>query len=246
MLNGHVYTLPAGVRGFDTNTPLTPRIAQAFKLANYDFAVRYCWRKSRNRWDLSTAEAQLILDAGLALMVVQHVHPDSEKKAGWQPDADLGLEYGSTAAEHCQLIGLPAGVNVWLDLEGVGPDVDEDDVVSYCNTWHARVAEAGYVPGLYVGFSPGISARALYAELRVTHYWGAYNDDVVPRPRGFQMQQHERKLSDIPAGVARDFAFDTNVVQLDRLRGLPIALIQSPDFADVRSGSTSTASTAGA
>jgi hypothetical protein len=241
MLDAHVYTLQPGARGFDTNTPLTARLAQAFKSAQYDFVGRYCWRKSHNRWDLSTAEAQIILDAGLALFPVQHVHPDSEKAHGWQPDADLGLEYGNTAAEHCQLIGLPAGGNVFLDLEGVGPDVDEEDVIAYCNTWHARVAEAGYVPGLYVGFNPGLGPRALYRALRFTHYWGAYNDQNVPIVRGFQMQQHERKISDIPAGVPRDFAFDTNTVQLDRLRGLPIALIKSPpNFADVSSGSSST------
>jgi hypothetical protein len=241
MLSGHVYTLPTGARGFDTNTPLTARTAQAFKAARFDFAVRYCWRKSRNRWDLTTEEAQIILDAGLALMAVQHVHPDSEKPHGWQPDEDLGVEYGDTAVEHCQLIGLPAGVNVWLDVEGVGPDVDESDAIDYCNAWHSRVAAGGYVPGQYVGFNPGMSGRSLYYALRFTHYWGAYNDDNVPAVRGFQMQQHERTISEIPAGVPRDFAFDTNTVQLDRLRGLPIALIKSPDFADVISSSSSTA-----
>jgi hypothetical protein len=146
MLDAHVYTLQPGARGFDTNTPLTARLAQAFKSAQYDFVGRYCWRKSHNRWDL-----------------------------------------------------------------------------------------------LYVGFNPGLGPRALYRALRFTHYWGAYNDQNVPIVRGFQMQQHERKISDIPAGVPRDFAFDTNTVQLDRLRGLPIALIKSPpNFADVSSGSSST------
>jgi hypothetical protein len=243
MLEGHVYTLPPGVRGFDTNTPLSPRTAQAFKDAQFDFAIRYCWRKSRNTWDLSAKEANAILDAGLALMVVQHVDPASERPERWHPTGRLGDEYGGTAGEHCQTIGIPPGINVWLDLEGVNLHTPKADVVEYCNRWHSQVAAFGYVPGIYVGFDPVLSGAELYNELRYTHYWGALNVDVSPKPRGYQMQQAERKLVDIPAGVGRDFAFDTNVVKLDGLRGLPIALTRAVDglFADVESGSSSTA-----
>src|SRR5437879_11294103 len=59
-------------------------------------------------------------------------------------------------------------------------------VIDYCNRWHAAVAGAGYVPGLYVGFHCGLDATQLYRALRFSHYWCAYNlnADEMPIVRG--------------------------------------------------------------
>ena len=61
--------------------------------------------------DLSEAEANVILSAGLALMPVQHVAPQN-----WSPSQALGIRNGKNAAKHARQIGFPEGVNVWLDL----------------------------------------------------------------------------------------------------------------------------------
>jgi hypothetical protein len=240
-LDCHAYTLPPGVRGFDCYSPLTPKIAAAFKAAQFDFVCRYVWRESHNKFDLSYNEADLILDAGLHLVIVQHVHPDSEKPSGWTPTEALGLRYGDTAVMHAELIGLPAGPNVFVDWEGVARQTPKQVCVDFNNNWHSRLAAAGYVPGMYVGFGAVLNASELYRLLRTTHYWGAYNVQTKPSLRGYQIQQGEQPR-ERPAGVPRDFFFDVDTVQLDGLRGLPIALTRAVDglFADVVSGSSST------
>jgi hypothetical protein len=64
--------------------------------------------------DLTATEAQIILDSGMALFVVQH-----PLKPGWVPTAKLGHTFGANAAAYAGDAGLPGGVNVFLDLEGL-------------------------------------------------------------------------------------------------------------------------------
>ena len=88
----------AGARGFDTNTPLSKAKAVALKQAGFAFAVRYLTRKATPpAGDLTKAEVAAILEAGLALMAVQHV-----AAPGWTPSAALGAEYGANAAAHAR------------------------------------------------------------------------------------------------------------------------------------------------
>lgn len=184
-LAGSVQAAPAGIKGFDANTTITPSIAEAFYAQGYRFVVRYVGRVSMATHDLTAAEAETILNAGLALMVVQHV-----LDPGWSPTQSLGQEYGANAAAFTRAIGVPPGVNVWCDLEGVSTGATAANVTAYCNAWAAEVSAAGYVPGLYIGWEPGLSGQQLY-DLSFQHYWGAYNVDgsSTPRPRGFQLQQ---------------------------------------------------------
>jgi hypothetical protein len=184
-LTGTVQAASPGVKGFDANTTITSSIATAFYDAGYRFCVRYVGRVSMASYDLTTSEANDILNAGLALMVVQHV-----LDPGWSPTQSLGAEYGANAAAFSQQIGVPSGVNVWCDLEGVSTSASASDVTAYCTAWYDAVESAGYVPGLYVGWEPGLSGSELY-DLPFNHYWGAYNvdGDSTPYPRGFQLQQ---------------------------------------------------------
>jgi hypothetical protein len=216
-LHGHIFTAPDGIRGFDANQPISLSAAAAFREHGYRFCLRYVRRSQVNKHDLSTDEAQGILDAGLALMPVQHV--ESEKK--WIPTPANGTAYGRTGAADCVKIGIPPGVTVWCDLEGVAPGTPAQDVIDYCNNWHAAVAAAGYVPGLYVGWRAGLSASQLYKSLRFTHYWGAYNlnADEVPIVRKLQMKQAVRKPADKVPGFNVDFQTDT--IRTDALGGRP-------------------------
>jgi hypothetical protein len=223
MLDGHVYTVPDGVRGFDADTTITPSVARAFRAHGYRFAVRYVRREPFHASDLTASEATGLLDAGLGIMPVQHVEPGV-----WHPSAEKGSTYGSTAAAEAERIGIPPGVIVWCDLESVDAGTPADAVIEYCNEWHIAVAKGGFVPGLYVGYDPGLNSTQLYRSLRFTPFWGAYNlnSDQVPAVRGFQMQQAVRRSADVVSGVTLDFDVDT--VRADNLGGRPTLL--GPEF----------------
>lgn len=185
MLSGTVQAAPDQARGFDANTVISAAQAQAFLAAGFQFALRYVGRTHMASYDLTTAEAETLLAAGLALMPVQHVLGGE-----WMPTGALGTEYGTNVATFCQQIGFPPGVNVWLDLESVSTQAAAADVVAYCTSWYTAVSAAGYVPGVYVGWHPGLTGTQLY-DLPFQHYWAAYNVDGVstPHPRGYQMVQ---------------------------------------------------------
>jgi len=173
---GTVQSAPARVKGFDADTPISAAAASQYLAQGYRFCLRYVGRLVMDPGDLTTAEAQDILDAGLALMVVQHV--DDE---GWAPTAALGTTYGTNAASFAQKIGIPPGVMVWLDLEGVSTAALAGDVIAYCQSWYQGVAAGGYVPGIYIGWQPGLSGQQIY-DLPFQHYWGGYNVDGDATP----------------------------------------------------------------
>jgi hypothetical protein len=220
-LDGHVVTPTAdSIRGFDANERIGPKTAAAFHKHGYRFCLRYIRRDPVNDHDLSPEEANVILQAGLALMPVQHVQ--SEKS--WIPTPKKGTQFGKTGAGDAERIGVPPGVTVWCDLEGVKVGTPAEQVIEYCNNWHAAVAAAGYVPGLYVGFRAGMSAKQLFHDLRFTHYWGAFNlnSDEVPVVRGLQMKQKVAKPADKVPGS--DVKFQVDVIRTDALGGRPALL----------------------
>lgn len=221
ILHGHVFTAPANLRGLDVNHPIENNTqAAAIYHHGYRFCLRYLRKEELHKEDLSAAEAQRILDAGLGLMPVQH----ADHETPWAPNGELGIKYGRTVVEEAMNCGIPAGVTVWSDLESVIPGTGAEDVIQYCNEWHREVASAGYVPGLYIGWHCGLNAHQLYKALRFTHYWGAYNlnSDQEPIVRGLQMKQREFKPGDQVPGFPSDF--QTDEIRKDALFGLPTLL----------------------
>lgn len=217
-----VIEVPNETRGIDLNRHLTYEDCRHFMKKGYRFALRYVPRLKAAAHDITKAEFQTILQAGMGFMIVQHVEVE-----GWVPSAQKGDAYGKTAAECALQIGYPLGAMVWLDLEGVDKDVASSITISYCKNWYKRVAAVGYTPGLYVGFMPGISAEDLYWKLPFEHYWGAYNVDNYPVIRGFQMMQEtNKKLQVQPPGWAWN-EIDLNIVERDHKGGLP--LVCAPD-----------------
>jgi hypothetical protein len=190
MLPGTVKGAPAKVKGFDINEPVSAKKAQRFHDQGYRFALRYIGREVMKDHDLSEAEAKRLLEAGIALMPVQHV--ESEKK--WVPTPDKGTLYGKNAGRFTEELGFPPGVNVWLDLEMVDLTVPPADVIAYCNNWFDQVDAAGYRPGVYVGYRPILSGEELRQRLKFRHYWGAYNVNVRIPGRGWQMKQAENSV----------------------------------------------------
>ena len=219
-LPGHVFTVPNGVRGFDTAERLSATDAAAFRRRGYRFAVRYVRRDKPHASALSVSEAGALLNVGIGLMLVQYVESDTS----WNPSGVKGATNGSVAASEAQKLGVPWGVTVWCDLEGVAPATPAQRVIDYCNRWHIAVTSAGYVAGLYVGYRAGLTPTQLYRALRFTHYWGAYNlnTDQYPSTRGLQMKQAVRTARDAVPGTAIDFQVDR--VSADKLGGRPTLL----------------------
>lgn len=188
-LLGVVVKAAPNLKGFDTNTIVTKEQAENFKKDGYSFCIRYLSLKSEQGTnDLSFEEAQNILSGGLSLSAVQHVRYE-----GWNPDSELGTTYGQNAANNALSIGLPKGMNIWCDLEGVNTDSTTKNIIDYCNSWYDAVNSAGYVPGLYVGANTLLNGTELYNDLKFSHYWKSLSNVPSIPKRGYQLIQSLEK-----------------------------------------------------
>ncbi len=201
----------------DIDSVLSLAQATALKEAGIDGVLRYAPRQlDTYRYNLTNPEMLRILQAALALSVVQHVAPD-----GWEPTAELGTQYGNYMADYCtKTIQLPKGVTVWLDLEMVKSGTPLADTLGYVNEWYKAVNAAGYSCGLYVGYQPGADPHSLYEGVDMHLYWKGYNYDDGVATRGFCMVQH-------PQQTIAGLQVDPDTVQSDNLGGLPMFLSPS-------------------
>lgn len=200
---------------FDVNQTISATEAIAFKNAGYECCIRYLPRTSAlTEGNLTGVEIEAILAGDLNLMAVQHV-----AEPGWIPTGELGAEYGEYAAKYANQIGLPRGINMWLDLEEVHASSTSQDIIDYCHAWFNSIEEEGWIPGIYIGWQVGLSDRQLY-DLPFQHYWKSYNCDQSIPTRSWQIVQHtQNSLNGI--------AFDPNTIQKDNLGDLPIWLSPS-------------------
>jgi hypothetical protein len=215
-MNGHAIVSPSGIKGFDCNSVVTTQAGRALHALGHRFAVRYVRRSQPRVNDISEGEIAQIFPAGLALMIVQHVESDRS----WKPDDTKGAQYGDNAASSCLALGIPRGVTVWLDLEGVAEGTDAEQIIRYCNIWYDRVAAVGYQPGIYVGWHAGLTPDQLYKRLKFSRYWAAYNlnRDQEPAVRGVCMKQREPT---VPESQAVTFPIDGNSIRPDKAGDLP-------------------------
>lgn len=236
MIQGQIVTAPDGTKGFDANRHITPELASSLHAAKYRFAARYVRRTEKHDYDLTVPEVQAILGGQLGLIIVQHVAPEgwipslrrSMALPRWLPSASKGVIYGQTAVDEVRALGLPPLTPVFCDLEGVDSHSSPALVITYCNNWYDVVAKAGFTPGLYVGWSPGLNGEQLYSKLRFSHYWGAYNFDVVPAKRGYQMKQFAAKKADLVPGFTNQ-DFDVDYTMADQLGGR-VPLLTAPGW----------------
>ncbi|WP_347905984.1 DUF1906 domain-containing protein [Pseudomonas purpurea] len=207
-LYGSIQSAPANSRGFDADTVLSSATAQQFAAQGYTFCLRYLsLGAEQDAGDLSSSEASDILASGLALMVVQHVDDP-----GWSPSQNTGQTNGNNAATNADSIGLPPGMNVWCDLEGVAASSTAQDVINYCTAWYSAVSAAGYVPGLYVGSDAVLTGSQLY-DLPFQHYWQSCSEVPALPERGYQMVQ---TLVQAPVN---GIGIDQDVTQTDSFGG---------------------------
>jgi hypothetical protein len=212
-LSGTVARAPAGLIGFDQTQKLNSARANQFFANGYRFCVRYVSRDDGGRAananngnpDIAADEAQNILSAGLALMVVQHC-----PLPGWSPTGTLGRTYGQNAASFVADAEIPLGVNVFLDLEGIAQGTAHSDITDYANQWFAAVQTGGYVPGVYIGYDVFLSPDELFLDLATKHYWRADGNIPDISHRGYQLVQHVQY-----PGTPQEF--DRDVSQDDEL-----------------------------
>lgn len=205
-LGGRVESAKPALHGFDINRPLNNSDLKSFYAQGFRFCLRYLTRAANapQAGDLTRDEADRILANGFALMAVQHVASE-----GWHPTATLGRTYGQNAVDNAQSVGLPPGVNLWLDLEGVSDTATAPDVVDYCNAWFKAVEAADYATGIYVGANSRLSGDDLFWRLKTKHYWKSGSKVPDIPVRGYQMLQW------IPPGPDTADTIDRNVTQND-------------------------------
>lgn len=207
-----------GAHGIDCDVPLDSARAQAFA-EEAAFVVRYLPRSGvpdphAPDGDLTAIEIDVILGAGLALLVVQHVAP-----APWHPVGQLGRDQAEAAVAGARAAGVPAGVTLFLDLEGVAAATDPAMVEDFCTTWEDHVRSAGYSTGLYVGAACGLAGGRL-AALRFDCFWRSASAVPALPGRGFAITQ-----SVDAAFVLDGIAFDRDLITGHEGGGTPHWLV---------------------
>jgi hypothetical protein len=212
-MSGKTGIAPHGATFFDCDSPLSAAAARAFRSAGFSGAARYLsLTMGQIEGDLSTGECAILLAAGLAIVPVQHV-----RRAGWVPSALTGAHDGRAAGWNAGQLGVPKGVCLWLDLEGVAANVQSRDVIGHVNSWVGAVGQFGYVGALYVGANCALTPVQLYNDLATEHYWRSGSESApTPAKRGAQILQRIENKS------IADIGYDTDTVQMDHLGGLPV------------------------
>jgi hypothetical protein len=206
-LPGQVQSAPDGARGFDCDFVLKGATLTALA-KHFDFCVRYVSLKAGGPFvaddDITETEATAILQAGLAIMPVQHVF-----NPGFFPNGPRGAVIGTRAADNAKAAGFPASVNLWLDLEGINAAAAAADVIAYAN--------ACFVPGVYVGANAILDGAQLFNALKFQHYWKS--GSTVPQipVRGYQMIQTIPGHATTVDGIALDL--DLDLTHTDALGG---------------------------
>ena len=144
-----------GARGIDSVAFSQAGVAvqaKALKETGIDFVVGYLGAMTKSR-------LAIVLAAGLAFMPVTF--------AG---------EYEDGAADEItqlKALEIPAGCTVWLDLEGLKAFHTQPQLLaSKINAWADKIAENGWMPGLYVGSPQPFTSAELYALHVVRYWWG--------------------------------------------------------------------------
>lgn len=206
-LPGVVVEAAPGLKGVDAFATISAEAAKAMAADGYVFAARYIQHSETETHHITRQEAEDILDAGLALFLVQIGR-------GWRhtiPTADRGRSDGELAVNKAKALGYPAGAVVFLDIESVlDKDAKAEDVIVFATAWHDAV-EGSFVPGYYVGPSGRLTAAQLGA-LPFQHFWKSGTKVPTPSGRGYQLTQHRyrERGKNVVHGVGIDYDITQN------------------------------------
>lgn len=195
--------------GCDTDTKLTLSSAQKLRSLGLTFVYRYLSLGDEAEADLTENELEAILLAGLRVGAVQHV-----RLPGWAASGSVGTTDGVHAGANAQLVGLPKGVTLFLDLEGTVSSAPE--VTAYVNAWASEVRARGYEAGLYVGAGQPLTGDELYHALSVDRYWRSFSQVPEVTRRGYTLLQLYPTVT-----LASGLSVDVDALQEDYLGGTP-------------------------
>lgn len=206
---------PIGSRGVDTAARIDAKHCAALKAECVTFVVRYLSLHAPSVLDLTIPERDAILDAGLGLMVVQHV-----RYAGWMPNAKLGEEDAASCVHHAQSLALPSGSVLWCDLEGMHEHATSQQAIAYENAWSLDVRAAGYQPGVYIGAGVPLNGTELFRRLIAARYWRSQSNVPDVEERGYQMVQC------FPAITIAGVPVDVDFTQSDHKGSKPTMIVR--------------------
>lgn len=199
----------------DTNVRLGPEVLTNVKNAGFAGVVRYLPLPNvSGAKDVSADEVDAIMEAGLGLMLVQHV-----RFPHWDPRDHAGAIDANVAVSYAVQAGYMPGAHIFLDLEGILAGTGKA-TKRFAEAWAATILAAGYLAGCYVGFDVPLSPQDLYFLHGINSYWS----DAGPRSvdvRSFAIKQH---AGIVIAGVP----FDPDSVQPDRRGETPFWMIEEP------------------
>jgi hypothetical protein len=179
----------------DTATKLTASECKALKSAGVSGVWRYVFFGTPRPGDIDAAELQAILDAGLTLMLVQHV-----RMPGWIANAGIGKADGASAVRNAQAAGYEGtALSLGLDMEGVGTG----DAAGHARAWCQIVGDAGYSPVVYVGYDSQLTGPQLDSLPYSPRFWCDYAP-LSSRPlptRGYALHQQAQSTL---AGIGVD------------------------------------------
>jgi len=192
---------------FDTSQRCSAAQLLALRAAGFRGGVRtVTFSAAPDPSDITAAEVEDFMAAGLGLMVYQRV-----RNPGWLPSAALGEADAVVSLAKVAAAGYLAGGSLWDDLEGIGGVGGA--TVEYANAKAGAVKAAGYAPGEYVGFEVPLTGEQLFRDLAASCYWRAPGNIPDVEGRGYALVQ---VAENVPvAGVL----VDVSVARADRLGG---------------------------
>ena len=200
----------------DTNQKVSVNLASQVAAIGYKSVIRYLPLPGVDpKGDIDAAEIDAILNAGLAVLLVQHV-----RFAGWNPAKFSGKTDALEAIEFAQAAGYLQGAHIYLDLEGISGT--SAATKQFAEDWSAAVVQTGFSAGCYVGFNVPLNAVQLYDLHNFHTYWAAPGPRSIAT-RGFAITQKT------PAITIGGVNFDADTLQADKLGDTPFWMVnQAP------------------
>lgn len=176
----------SGLYGFDCYEPLTASQYAALYAAGARWRGGYLGHITADELAACLGEGLLFLPIGSTARV-----------GDWS--AATGAQDAARTIADCLALGLPADIDLWLDLEGSG--MEDGAAISYATAWADSIVAVGDHAKLYAGAGCPLDAQELY-KLPHTGYAEACSEGYTV-PCGYQwIQIHPGDLT--LAGVTVD------------------------------------------
>lgn len=191
-------TMQVGDQVADTILEITPAIAKWLKNLGFAGVIRYITSLKKSELDACFAE-------GLKVGLVTYA----------------GAYSPTSAILAAHTLGIPEGVHIALDVEGV--DMDPLLLIEDIKNWATKIKLAMYKPAQYVGSKQLLTSKELYST-PIELYWHScsrvidrFGNEAAPSCGWSMIQLYPPNIS-ISPGVR----IDRNIVQQDYAGRLPI------------------------